>query len=231
MKYLPGPLISIGSGSLGGQTFSHNRYGLYVRSKVIPTNPNTALQQAVRNIFQSLAWLWTNTVTQTQRDAWNLYATNVTVKDALGEDIHLSGFNHYLRSNCPILRAPLARVDAGPTTFTLAETDPTIVATLSEATQQISLTFDDTMDYLDEDNAFMQVAMSIPQAPGREFLLPRFRVAGFVLGDAITPLTSPQTFSTPWAITEDQKVMVQCRIGRADGRLSPTFRDTAKVAS
>lgn len=231
MKFLQGPLVKGPSGSLGGTVFSHNRFGYYVRDKVTGTNPSTPLQQAVRNIFQNLAWAWANALTEVQRIAWNLYATSVVMKDALGEDIYLTGFNHFIRSNSVLLGIPLARVDAGPTTFTLADTDPTIVATLSEATQLISLTFDDAMLWVDEDEAAMQVQMSIPQGIGRSFLLPRFRIAGYMEGDSVTPVTSPQTFPAPFAITEDQKLMVQCRIVRADARLSPPFRDTASVAS
>ena len=231
MKFLQGPLIKGPSGSLGGTVFSHNRFGYYCRDKVTPTNPNTALQQAVRKNFQNLAWAWANILTEAQRVAWNLYGTSVVMKDALGEDIYLTGFNQFIRSNSVILGVPLARVDDGPTSFTLADTDPTIIATLSEATQQISLAFDDTMAWVDEDEAAMQVQMSIPQGIGRTFLLPRYRIAGYMEGDAITPLTSPQTFTAPFVITENQKLMVQCRIVRADARLSPPFRDTADVAS
>lgn len=231
MKFLQGPLVKGPSGSLGGTVFSHNRFGYYCRDKVIPINPNTALQQKYRNIFQNLVWVWGNVLTSAMRTAWNLYASSVVMKDKLGEDIYLTGLNHFVRSNSVIVGVPLTRVDAGPTNFTLADTDPTIVATLSEATQQISLTFDDAMLWVDEDNAAMQVSMSIPQSVGKSYYLPRFRIAGYMEGDSATPVTSPQTFTAPFVVTEDQGVLIRCRIVRADARLSPPFRATSVVAS
>jgi len=231
MKYLPGPAIAQASGSIGGQTFSRNRFGQYIRTRAIPTNPNSASQQAVRNIFQTLTTLWNSALTQVQRDAWILYASMVTVKDALGQDQHLSGFNHFIRTNCVALRPPYTRVDDGPTIFTLGETDDTIAATISTATQQISLAFDDTLDWLDEDGGGLQVQMSQPVNPSVRFIPPVFRLAAFVDGDAVTPPTSPETIDTPFAVALGQHVMVQCRILRADGRLSPPFRDTTTVVA
>ena len=231
MKFTPGPFMAVGSGSIGGQTFSHNRFGPYARTRAIPTNPNTARQQAVRNIFQTLALVWSSVLTQGKRDAWNLYGSTVVVKDKLGQDVHWTGFNHFIRSNSVLLGVPLARVDDGPTTMTLGPTDPTIVATISEATQQISLVFDDTLEWCDENDAAFQIQMSSPVGSGRAYLPPIFRVAGFMEGASVTPPTSPQLFSTPFAVTEGQLVLVQCRIVRADARLSPPFQATSAIVA
>ena len=46
------------SGSIGGITGSHNRGGMYLRSRVIPVNPQTVDQLAARNRLatQSSGW-------------------------------------------------------------------------------------------------------------------------------------------------------------------------------
>lgn len=224
--YRPGPLVSEVSGSIGGQTFARNRSGQYVRQRANPVNPSTDRQQAVRNIFSQLTEEWTSQLTDTQRDDWALYADNVTVKNKLGEDIHLTGLNHYVRSNSIVLRAGDTRIDDAPTIFTLADTDETIVVTGSQATQLLSIAFDDTRDWCSEDGAQMQILMSKPQGAGTTFIGNPFRLAGFLAGDSGTPITSPQTLTAPFTITDGQVISVQARILRADGRLSEPFRTT-----
>lgn len=230
MKFLAGITGAL-SGKLGGLVASHNRSGAYFRTLTIPTNPDTARQQAVRNDFQTLAELWNNTLSQAERDEWNLYAANITVKDKVGQDIYLTGFNHYMRTNCIALPAGAPRIDAAPTIFTLADTDPDMAGTVDDSAQEISVAFDDALAWCSEDDAIMQIALSKPQNGGRAFIQPQFRVAGFIAGDSGAPITSPQVLSTPWPVTEGQAVMVQARILRADGRLSPPFRHTSSVVA
>ena len=226
MKFLPGIAIAEARGSIGGTTFSRNRFGQYTRGRAVPVNPNSDRQQAARNIFSQLAELWTSALTDVERAAWDLYASNVAFKDSLGQDIFLTGFNHYIRSNSITLAGGVARVDDGPTIFTLAETDETLEVTGSEATQLLSVAFDDTLDWAGEDEALMQIAMSRPQGAGTLFIKGPFRVADFILGSSITNPSSPQTMTAPFFITDGQVLQVQARILRADGRLSEPFLDT-----
>lgn len=231
MKFTSGIAVAALSGSEGGTTASRNKFGQYFRQKSQPVNPNTARQQAVRNVFSDLAFNWANILTQTQRDAWNLYGLSVVFKDSLGQDIFLTGFNHYLRSNTVAVGGGVARIDDGPTIFTLADTDPTIVATISEAAQTISLAYDDALAWTSEDGALFQIQMTAPVSPGREFIALRTRIAGFIEGDSGTPPTSPEVVGVPFAVAENQKVIVQARILRADGRLSDPFQVESTVAA
>lgn len=230
MKY-KSSLISVASGSLNGSTFSHNRFGAYIRNRTTPVNPSSQRQQDVRAVFTSLAADWSEVLTQAQRDAWTLYGENVETINNFGDPIHLTGINMFMRSNTVLLQAGLPQVNAGPTTFSLPSIDPTVVATASEGTQLISVAFDDTLDWLDEDDASMTLLMASPKGAGVDFIGGPFRFAGQLLGDAITPLTSPQTVAVPFAIAELQKSQIQARITRADGRVSSPFRDTFEVAA
>jgi hypothetical protein len=223
--------FSAASGSEGGTTFSRNRYGMYCRTRAVPVNPNTARQQAVRNLFQQLADFWNSQLSAAQRIAWNLYGSQVTMLDKLGQEIFLTGFNHYLRSNTVVLAAPYPRVDDAPTIFTLAESDGSFAAAISEATQLVSVTFDTNLDWVGEDDAGMLIKMSRPVNAGQTFIPPVFRMAGFIDGDSGTPPTSPQTIACPFVATEGQNVLIEGRIVRADGRLSAPFRDSLSVAS
>ena len=145
------------SGSLAGNTFARNAYGNYVRAKTKPVNPNTPGQVLARSAVTFLVDRWAAVLTAAQRTAWQTYADAVNMKNKLGETIQLSGFNHYIRSNAILQQQGKTLVDAGPTTLSLPEKDTTFAGAASEATQLITVTFDDTFDYIDEDDAFMFV--------------------------------------------------------------------------
>lgn len=65
-----GMMMTDARGKLGGQVFSKNRSGAYVRTKVTPVNPRTASQQANRALLGNLSSQW-SALTDTQRSAWN----------------------------------------------------------------------------------------------------------------------------------------------------------------
>lgn len=218
-------------GSIGGKVYSRNRYGPYIRNRAVPINPNTARQQAARLNFSDCAVLWSNTLTAAQRTAWNLYGASVSVTNRLGQQIYLSGFNHFLRSNTAIKQVAGTLVSAGPTIYTLPGADSLFIPTISEAAQQISVPFDTGRDWVGEDEAHMYVYMSQPRSPGRTYIGGPYRFASEIPGDSASPPTSPQTIAVPFVVVEDQRVIVEARIGRADGRLSDLFLSTVDVAA
>ncbi len=218
-------------GSIGGTTYSRNRAGAIARARTKPINPSTEFQQIVRNILQSVVNAWSEVLTAAQRTAWNDYATAVPWLNALGEAMLLTGYNMYCRSNIARIQAGLARVDDGPTTLLLPEGDAAFAITVSEATQLVSITFDDTALWVDEDDAAMIIKTGRPQNPSRNFYKSPWRYAGNILGDGITPETSPATVTSAFQVTEDQKVWAEARIVRADGRMSVPFRGSVLVAS
>jgi len=219
------------SGSIGGNTFARNRYGNYVRAKTTPINPNTALQQTVRAAMAFLTDRWSQDLTAAQRIAWNLYATSVQVKNRLGEDCYLSGFNHYIRSNMILKQLGLTIVDAGPTTFELPEQDPTLAVTGSEATQVLSVVYDDTLPWCDEDEAHMFLFQGTPQNAQRNFFAGPWRAGVPVSGDSVAPPASPEAMAAVFAVAELQRTWIYARIIRADGRLSNPFRADCFIAA
>ena len=69
----------------------------------------------MRSIVQYLAVYWSNTLTQVQRDGWEVYAAAITRQNKLGSQIKLTGFNHFMRSNTAYLQAGETVVAAAPT--------------------------------------------------------------------------------------------------------------------
>jgi len=218
-------------GSIGGQTASRNRFGNYLRARITPVNPQSSRQNVVRAIIQLLSQAWSNILTQAQRDAWEVYASNIVRQNKLGAQIFLTGFNHYIRSNTPILQALDTRVDIGPVNLSLPPGDPLMIGTVDEAGQQISVAFDDTFDWVDQDDGHMFLYMSEPKRAGTNFIGGPFRFAGAIDGDSTTPPTSPTVISVPFPVAESQVVVVRARISEEDGRLSDLFRSQSAVTA
>lgn len=98
MKYVPSALIGRLSRSAGSTTAGHNRYGAYLRNRVIPTNPVTTPQTAVRDQFSDASQAWRD-LTQEQRDAWNAFGPEIVRTDSLGETYTLNGQTAFMYVN------------------------------------------------------------------------------------------------------------------------------------
>ena len=218
-------------GSIGGQVFSRNRSANYIRARITPVNPRSPRQNVIRAAIASLAQDWSNTLTQLQRDEWEVYADAIVRQNKLGAQIKLTGFNMFIRSNSIRLQNALTVIVSGPSILTLPPEDPTIAATVDETLQQVSLVFDDTLAWVDQDDGHMIVAMSSPKAAGTNFIGGPFRIAGVITGDSTTPPTSPQVLPVPFPVAIDQEVVVRARISEEDGRLSDLFRDQSSVTT
>lgn len=135
MKF-KGSFLTSASGSLGGITASHNRGGLYLRSRLVPTDPASALQMPARQRLGAVTARWLADLSESQRDEWNTYADNTTVLDTLGDPIHLSGHQQFVRTNVAALGAGLAQIDDAPSVFGTGELPET--GTLSIAVSTVS---------------------------------------------------------------------------------------------
>lgn len=218
-------------GSIGGQVHSRNRFGNYTRARTTPVNPATDRQNVIRAAVQDLAQRWSATLTALQRAEWEVYAAAITRTNMLGAQIKLTGFNHYIRSNSIRLQNADNTIGDGPGTLTLPPGDPLFVCTVDEANQQISIVFDSTAAWNDQDFGHMYVSMSIPKATGTNFIGGPFRIAGKLNGVLGTPPASPQLLPVPFPVTEAQEIVCRARISEEDGRLSDFFRNQTSVTA
>ncbi len=99
-----GPLAAQISGSIAGQTFSHNKGGPYIRNRAIPTNPSTLRQQQARADLANQSTDWQN-LTNAQRESWREWARQNPVINALGDSILLSGHMAFTGLNSRIALA------------------------------------------------------------------------------------------------------------------------------
>ena len=218
-------------GSIGGQVFSKNRFGNYLRARITPVNPKSDRQNVIRAAIQDLSQRWSSTLTPLQRSQWAVYAAAIVRQNKLGAQIKLTGFNQYIRSNSIRLQQGDNTVGDGPGLLTLPPGDPTFACTVDEAAQQISVVFDATMNWAKQDLGHMYVAMSIPKATGTNFIGGPFRIAAKLTGIDPGGLASPQVMAVPFPVIEGQEVACRGRISEEDGRLSDFFRDQSSVTA
>jgi hypothetical protein len=100
-------------GKLGGQVFSKNRSGAYVRTKVTPVNPRTVAQMQSRSILGSLSVLW-NGITDVQRASWNEAVGNWQKTDIFGDLKKPTGKNLFVSLNKNLLQSGQAEVLTAP---------------------------------------------------------------------------------------------------------------------
>ena len=218
-------------GSIGGQTASRNRYGNYLRARITPVNPQSTRQNKIRACIQSLATYWSQTLTQLQRDAWEVYASNIVRTNKLGAQIKLIGFNMFIRSNSIRLQSDDSIIAPGPVILTLPPADPIFACEVDETAQQISVTFDPLLGWNIIDDGEMYIFMSLPHNTGRNFIGGPFRLAGAIDGDTASPPTSPQILAAPFPVAENQALVCRARISEADGRLSDYFQHASSVVA
>ena len=213
-------LLATASGSTGGCTYSHNRYGLYIRNRSIPVNTNTTFQQAVRANFAALTTAWASTLTQAQRDGWNAYAAIVPRNDAQGAPQFVTGANWYIALNAVRMAAALVRTDTAPIILSMATlTPPTF--TLVASTGVATVAFTNTDIWATATLGKLLAFSSRGQPASRSFFKGPFRYRGLISG-AVTPPTSPQTINvgSSFAVAVGQRVFIRFVGTNADVRMS-----------
>lgn len=117
-----GMMMTDARGKLGGQVFSKNRSGAYVRTKVTPSNPRTRFQQENRSVLGSVSSGWSN-LTSEQRSAWNNAVEQWQKTNVFGDLQKPSGKNLFTSLNkviiqhfagADILVSPPAKVEFMP---------------------------------------------------------------------------------------------------------------------
>ncbi len=224
-------IIASGSGSIGGCTYSRNRFGQYIRRRAMPVNPGSAFAQVMTNFFGTLVQRWTSTLTQPQRDAWDVWAINTPQADALGNPINWTGQNAYISMNALRLQLGETYVDAAPSVFagaTFTAPSGIVILNVSEATQDFDFNFINTDPWAGSVGGSLGIYVSRPQNPSINFFKGPYRL-GLVVPGAVIPPTSPATVPVPFPITEGQRIFVQARVCQADARISAIARYTELV--
>lgn len=85
-------------GSIGGTTFQKNAYGYTIKSKPNMVNPNTALQNERKVIMSLVSRSWRD-MSQSDRDAYETYASTFPQYSKHNANSQLSGYAVFLKYN------------------------------------------------------------------------------------------------------------------------------------
>jgi hypothetical protein len=167
------------SGSLGGQTSSHNRAGQYRRARRAPVQPTgTGRRGFIRAAFGAASSGWSG-LTDSVRLAWDAFASGFPTTDALGQSITLTGHQMYVGVATALANVGAAAPAAPPaSTATISPVVATAtmthvgVGTLTLAAGGL------TTDYV-------LIAFSKPMGAGRSFIATYWQLT-HILANVVT---------------------------------------------
>jgi len=224
-----GALVSAASGSVSGNTYARNRFGYYCRARSKPVNPGSVYQEAIRSIIAYLTNYWHETLTPAQRIAWETYAVAVNMKNKLGETIHLTGFNHFIRVNAVRKQCENSICPDAPTILSLPDTDPSLAISASAESGKITVTWDDTLPWSDIPASILALYQGRPRLATRNFFGGPWRKLGYIPGNGESPTEKDAVFT----LIEGQLLSCYARIatGPTDSRLSEPMIATCTIGA
>jgi len=221
-------VLTQASGSVGGLTYSHNRFGLYTRARTVPVNPNSTRQQIMRMYMDSAVTYWTETLTEAERESWRVYAANVPIVNKLGDVVNLTGQQMWIRSTVPALLAGRdpATIATAPAVFDTGDPGTLELTAVVAATNDFALSIAGAPDWAGDADADLLGFVGNPQNPSVSFYKGPFRFAGAVPGNA-TPIVAAafdaDNCDPPIPIEAGQRAFIRVRALYADGRLTQAF--------
>lgn len=190
MKIKFGAMMTDARGALGGQVFSKNRGGAYVRTKVTPVNPRSTAQIAVRNRLTTLSQQWRG-LTGDQRNAWRAAVSLFAKTDIFGDVKNPSGANLFIKINSNLLMIGQAVIISPPSSLSVLTTVVQVLQA-DDSDQSLKLTCSGAVPA----GTYMVIRATPPMSPGVKFIKSQLRnvtiiaPAGLAQQDFIAPYIS-----------------------------------------
>jgi hypothetical protein len=166
-------------GSIAGNTYSKNKGGAYSRVKVVPSNPQSTAQMAVRAIFTVLSQAWRG-LSAVQRQSWISGVGNYARINNMGDSHNLSGNSLFVSLNKNLADVGLPQIDVCPSPESV-ETVDVSVASADNSAQTVTLTLGAVVPANTSLKLFMTEALSAGVAsPGTKLR----QIASYGNGDA-----------------------------------------------
>lgn len=214
MKVKFGSLVVDGRGKIGGHVMSKNRGGAYMRTKVTPSNPRSATQQANRSLLGSLSASWSG-LTDSQRNSWNGAVNDWSKTNIFGDNIKPTGKNLFVALNKNINAIGGATILVAPAKVEMAILGLTAVDVAIGAT---------TINLLDAGNAdAIQVVVSAtpPLSAGTSFTKGKFRKIYNALGASVVPADLYDAYVAKFgAPALGQNISFEVKLVEANGQMS-----------
>jgi len=220
-------LLAQASGALGGFVASHNRGGMYLRARSIPTNPGTDGQNLMRTAFGALADMF-QTLDAAERQSWEDYAENVLITDRLGEPRKATAMNMFEKCNAVryAFLGVAKVVRSAPNTYNVGATPQ--IATLTPtyyAANSLKLTSTISVSDAPVIQVTNDVILFFCSAPQPTSVFSYKGPFHYLTSEPLLNLSAQPQSAVPyadgnWKLAGGDKVFMSCRVSRADGRLS-----------
>lgn len=187
-KIKMGMVVTDARGKLGGQVFSKNRSGAYVRTKVTPVNPQTSFQMASRQLLGSLSSGWSG-LTDEQRKQWNDAVNDWQRTDVFGDLRKPTGKNLFTELNKNLLQS-------GTGTLMTIPPEKQEIPIISLASPY----FDTTVPEFSVGfgivpaKTIAQIMATPPLSAGTSFIKDRLRVIGYVSAGAMVDTANAEMY-------------------------------------
>lgn len=202
-------------GKLGGNVYSRNKSGPYVRMHAVPTNPNSARQQSTRSHLGTCATAWSNDISAVARESWNLWASMNPWLNSLGQSIYLSGMAWFCMLNA-------RRLDFGEA-INHSPTDPSAPNGFTTMTVVLASAASADVTFTPVLPADQRVVLwsSGPIGVGANPNFRQCRMVGYSPADQVSPWTA----TLPYSVMVDYDVKFYAAIVSQYGRLSVFLED------
>lgn len=175
-----GMMMTDARGKLGGQVFSKNRAGSYVRTKTTPANPRSTAQLFNRSILASLSIGW-NALSLSAIASWNEAVANWAKTDIFGDLRNPTGKNLYIALNKNLLQSGQSIVPLPPAKIEVPIVPVTGIV-VNETTSTITLTGLASVPA----NTVLQITATQRLANGQNYVKNKLRVISYIATGAIT---------------------------------------------
>lgn len=218
-----GMMMTDASGKLGGQVFSKNRGGSYVRTKVTPVNPQTPAQMLIRGIFASISSAW-SALTQASRDSFNGFVNDYARTDIFGDLRNPSGKNLFQRLNQNLSISGQAQITTcpAPTEVPFANIQ---IAEMVVADNVCVLTTSGDLT-----GSKVVIWATAPQSQGTKFVKNKLRQIAVLDGEAGGDYPFGDEYVTKFGEFElGANIVVGVRVINANGQASPLETIKAEI--
>jgi hypothetical protein len=228
MKFKPGPLVGQMSGSLGAFSASHNRYGPYMRSRVIPVNPDTEAQQLRRGYLTTASVLW-KSLTEAERATWKSFASLNPITDALGASQTLSPNAACVQINARRLLCSLAALRVAPT---VSAPSPLTVLTFTAEIGAGDCQYEFTPSPLSA-GLYTFVRAALRTSTGISYIKNLFKFIGFGAAPATSPILCKTQLEDVYGTLADGQIITLsvAVFSTVTGLMSPPLLATDTVTT
>lgn len=226
--YTPGPAVSSISGSIGGQTFSRNRGGQYIRRRAIPSLVSSPAAVNIKALLAAYSQAWQG-LTSAQRNAWLEYARQTPVLNALGNSITRSGAQAYIACNTRIALAAGTAISVPPIVNA-----PDALTAYTQTYDIGAGTFESTFTPtpIGATN-FLWYRVAVVNSAGINYVTNLLRFVGVSAANQATGFDAQSIIESRWgSLTVGQTVHIRLHVfDRATGLLSPPRVASGTVVS